>query len=157
MNKDTINNLIQVRKAVGYLGEKKEWWKSSFFESSSRDFLKYIFPKTNKGQSYFSTFPIRNKIDEVVGANYYHLFRLPSNFEEAIEKSFIPSDFQDIENESNAFNILEKIANDLSINQNSGPKNIGSIDHLNNETIQVFAAEYLSAFKNDYRAYPYLN
>lgn len=154
MNKKTIENLINVRNAVGYLGEKKDWWKSSFFESSSGDFLRYIFPKTNKDQSYFATFPIKNKIDEIVGANYYHLFRLPSSYEESIEKAYRG---HNLETESNALEVLEKYADDLLINQNAGPKNIGSVEHLNNETIQVFAAEYLSAFKNNYQVHPYLN
>ena len=105
-------------------------------------------------KSACSSISVRYFIDSKVGANYYHLFRLPMSIEELIKKKGEKSIKL---SEKEAINLLSNIANNLSVNNNSGPKNIGSIDNLDNDIIQVFAAEYLNAFNNDYTVHPYLN
>lgn len=157
MKKDFINQIIELRQAVAYLGEKKSWWNSKFYDNSSKDFLSYIFPKSRNTQYACSTVSSRDFIDNEVGANYYHLFRLPMLVEELINKNEIDRSFKLIESDEDALKVLEDRAGDLSIDGNSGPKNIGSVNVLNNDIIQVIAAEYFHAFKNDYKVHPYLN
>jgi HD-like signal output (HDOD) protein len=156
MKTDTIKNVIILRAAVSFLGEKKLWWDTKFHDSSSKDFLSYIFPKSKNTQFSCSNIATRNFIDNEVGANYYHLFRLPVSIEEHLHNHEKNTEVDKMESEAEAIQVLTHIANNLSINNNSGPKNIGSVDKIDNETIQVFAAEFLNAFKNDYKVYPYL-
>ncbi len=144
-----------MRQAVAYLGEKKAWWNTKFYDNSSKDFLSYIFPKSRNTQYSCSTISTRDFIDNQVGANYYHLFRLPMSVEELINKNEPNSKV--IGSEDEAMNILSGIAGNLSSDGNAGPKNIGSVDTLNKDSIQVLAAEYFHAFKSEYKVHPYLN
>ena len=50
MKSSLISNLILLRAAVLFLGEKKVWWNSKFYEPISKDFLTYIFPKSKNTQ-----------------------------------------------------------------------------------------------------------
>ena len=68
-------SITELRLIVAYLGEKKSWWNTMFFDSSSKDFLSYIFPKSKNTQFNCSIISTRDHIDNQVGANYYHLFR----------------------------------------------------------------------------------
>jgi len=157
MEKNLINNIIDLRAAVSFLGEKKAWWNSNFYESSSKDFLTYIFPKSKNTQFSCSNISTRNFIDKEVGANYFHLFRLTISMEELISSTEKKTTIIDIKSEENALKILTELAYNSSTDGNSGPKNIGSVDQMNIEILKVFAAEYLNAFKNDYKVHPYLN
>jgi len=149
--------ILQLRIAVAQLGEANNWWKSSFFTESSSTFLDYIFPKLNNSQVIGASDLIRQVIDHKVGAHYHHLFRLGINYEEQIHRKLLSSALKSYTKED-LLNILEEIAQGLIVGKSEGPKNVGAIQDLENEgTIQVIAAEYLSAFKNNYQVYPYLN
>lgn len=151
---DSILMAIQdLRKCVSYLGEKKYWWNSSFHDSISADFLLYIFPKTAKTIGHFPNFPARDFLDAQVGANHYHLFRFPVSLEEALTKS--KSELV-IQTEDDAIKLLKEVADGLSVDNNPGPKNIGTSDKVNTDLLQVFAAEYHAAFKNGFQVHPYL-
>tara|TARA_B110000902_G_C14242367_1_gene562924 strand:+ start:415 stop:888 length:474 start_codon:yes stop_codon:yes gene_type:complete len=157
MKIELIHNIIDLRAAVSFLGEKKTWWNSKFHDSSSKDFLTYIFPKSKNTQFSCSNISTRNFTDNEVGANYYHLFRLPMSVEELVnnnEKSMIINSIESVEN---ALQSLKELAANLSSDGKGGPKNIGSVDQMDNELLQVFAAEYLNAFENNYQVHPYLN
>ena len=149
--------ILKLRIAVAQLGEKNKWWKSAFFTESSSTFLDYIFPKLNNSQIIVSSDLIKHTIDQKVGAHYHHLFRLGINYEEQIHRKLISSKLKNYQTED-LLNILEEISQGLVVGKSEGPKNIGAIQDLENEgTIQVMAAEYLSAFKNNYQVHPYLN
>lgn len=154
VNDSILMEIQDLQKCVSYLGENKNWWNSSFHDSSSADFLSYIFPKTAKTKGQFSNFPARHFLDAQVGANHYHLFRFPVLLEEALTKS--KSELV-IQTEKEALNTLKEKAINLSSDGKGGPKNIGSIDQINEDLIQVFSVEYLTAFQNDYKVHPYLN
>jgi len=151
-----INNIIVLRAAISFLGEKKSWWNSNFHDSSSKDFLAYIFPKSKNTQFSCSNVSSRQFIDNEVGANYYHLFRLPMSVEELVNNNKNKT-ICFFEFEENAKKALKELAANLSADGKGGPKNIGTSDQLDNELLQVFAAEYLNAFENDYQVHPYLN
>jgi hypothetical protein len=157
MKSAIINDIIELRQAVAFLGEKKSWWTSKFHDSSSKEFLSYIFPKSKNTQFTCAVVATREYIDNQVGANYYHLFRLPMSFEELINKNEFKTNFKLIKSEEEALIVLGNLAGDLSSDGNSGPKNIGSVDMLSNDIIQVIATEYFHAFTNNYKVHPYLN
>lgn len=157
MKIELINNIINLRAAVSFLGEKKSWWNSKFHDSSSKDFLAYIFPKSENTQFSCSNVSSRHFTDNEVGANYYHLFRLPMSVEELVDNNEKSATIHSFESEENAKQSLKELATNLSSDGKGGPKNIGSSDQLDNELLQVFAAEYLHAFENDYQVHPYLN
>lgn len=151
-----IINIIELRSAVSYLGEKKSWWNSNFHNSSSEDFLSYIFPKSKNTQFLCSCVSARNYIDNEVGANNYHLFRLPITLEELIINETKLADINPYKSEEEAIHILQEKATSLVSDGKGGPKNIGSIDQINADLIQAFSVEYLSAFQNGYKVHPYL-
>ena len=157
MKTDLIQNIIDLRAAVSFLGEKKSWWSSNFHDASSKDFLTYIFPKSLNNQFSNSSIATRNHIDNEVGANYYHLFRLPLTFEELINDRIKVTILSSIQSEDEALQVLKEKALSLTSDGKGGPKNIGTVAEINEDIIQGFSSEYLSAFLNDYKVHPYLN
>lgn len=157
MNINVINDIIELRMAVSFLGERKNWWNSNFHDSSSMDFLGYIFPRSSNTHFLCSSISTRNRIDNEVGANYYHLFRMPLSVEELIINKAQIADIKLYSSEGEALQLLKENATNIDSDGKGGPKNIGSIDQINEDLIQVFSVEYLTAFQNDYKVYPYLN
>lgn len=154
---DITEQLLKLRISVAHLGETNKWWKSSFFKEDSNTFLDYIFPKLNNSKIISASNLVRQVIDQKVGAHYHHLFRLGINYEEQIHRKLLASELKDFNNDD-LLNILEGISQGLIVKKSEGPKNIGAIQDLESEgTVQILAAEYLSAFKNNYQVHPYLN
>jgi len=156
MNKHTEFKLAKLRIAVALLGEENSWWGTKFFKEESNAFLDYIFPRSKKAKQICSSDVVQKIVDQKVGANHYHLFRLSINHEEHIH-GLLKKDEIRIKNVDEAFKVLQEISEGLSVDQTPGPKNIGSLDQLDQNAIQAFAAEYLHAFMNNYQVYPYLN
>jgi hypothetical protein len=157
MNQSESEKIQELRAVVGFLMEDRKWWPSQFFESSSNDFLSYIFPKSINQKMDFFLEPIRHLVDVEVGANYYHLFRLPIQMEEKLfktAKSLVKP--HSLSHES-ALEYLKNLSEDLLIERHQGPINIGSTERIDSDLIQVFAAHYLAAFENEYKVHPYLN
>lgn len=89
--------------------------------------------------------------DENIKGNRIHLFRLPQNIEIMIDNIVIESHTDNIIDE------LTKLTSDIAVETNRGAFNIGSINELQSDyIIQVFAKQYLEAFKGGYKTYPYL-
>jgi hypothetical protein len=157
MNQSESEKIQELRAVVGFLMEDRKWWPSQFFESSSNDFLSYIFPKSINQKMDFYLDPVRHLVDAEVGANYYHLFRLPIQIEEKLFKTGKSQfNFQSLTHET-ALEYLKNLSEDLIIERHQGPINIVSTDKIDRDLIQVFASHYLSAFENDYKVHPYLN
>ena len=150
-------NIIQLRQAVGYLMEDSKWCSSEFFNSNANSILEYAFPRSKKSLVAFGTDAMRKVTDGEVGANYFHLFRLPIAHEEAIHNTLIDLSLNELNSRADALSRLRESAKGLSANKVSGPKNIGCADALGQDILEIFAAEYLTAFENDYEVYPYLN
>ena len=157
MKNNIVDDIIDLRAAVSFLGEKYSWWNSNFHDPSSKDFLAYIFPKSSNTQFICSCISTRNYIDNEVGANYYHLFRLPMTIEELISNRAKSTRIRSYDSKEEAVQVLREKALDLPTDQKEGPKYIGSVDNLNEDLIQVLSVEYLTAFQNDYKVHPYLN
>jgi hypothetical protein len=157
MKTDLIKSIIALRAAVSFLGEKKAWWNSEFHKASAEEFLKWVFPKLTNSQFSCSNIVTRNFTDNEVGANYYHLFRLPMSIEELINNTEKSMAIHSFESEEQALKSLKELSLDLATDRRDGPKNIGSADKMDGDLLQVFAAEYRYAFENDYKVHPYLN
>ena len=155
MKDGVLEQIKQVRIAVGFLIEKNSWWHTNFFAPTSKDFLSYIFPKSTNDYCGFHLEAMRYALDSEIGANYYHLFRLPVEIEEQLYKGSY--DLAVIESEEHALRILEDNSGGLNVEYNIGPVNIGAVSPLNKDIVQVISAQYYSAFKNDYKVHPYLN
>lgn len=157
MTKDNINNLLLTRVAVAIIGEAKGWWDTKFFNESSKAFLNFTFPRS-KNVQYASAFDaIKSIIDKKVGPNNFHLFRLSINYEEQLHNQLIKGDFDKYLEIDKAKGVLKEFANNLSVDATQGPKNIGSINEIDDNLIQAFAAEYLKADESSYEVHPYLN
>ena len=156
MKEKLLKQISQLRIAAGYMMEKQEWWNTKFFKNTTSSFLAYTFPKSIKNNTSFYLEPIRYLIDQEVGANYYHLYRLPVEIEEQLHKTNFSTDVS-IESEEAALEVLQQLSKGISIDDSQGPVNIGSSDRLNRDTIQTIAAHYHTAFTNNYKVHPYLN
>lgn len=152
-----LENIIKLRNAIGYMMEKENWWHSEFFSTSSNEFLEYVFPKSLDLNRSFYLDVFRNNIDQEVGANYYHFFRLPIQIEEKLFMINDSNNFEFKENEENALILIKNMSEGLVVNSKQGPVNIGSTEEIDNDLVKVFAAHYLSAFRNSYKVHPYLN
>src|SRR6056297_2005297 len=106
MKDEIFEQIKQIRLAVSFLIEKNNWWNTNFFASTSKDFLNYIFPKATNNNFEFHMEAMRYALDSEVGANYYHLFRLPVEIEEQLHKGNYDLDI--IESEEDALKILEE-------------------------------------------------
>ncbi|MCS5488901.1 BrxE family protein [Algoriphagus limi] len=157
MKEALLNKILELRTTVGFLMEETNWWNTQFFESTSNDFLGYIFPKSINQKKDFYLDLIRYLVDIEVGANYYHLFRLPVQVEEKLYKMSDSQEKVQPITYDKAILCLKSLSEDLSIEPHQGPINIGSSEAISSDIIQVLAAHYLSAFENDYKVHPYLN
>lgn len=156
MKEELLHKITKLRLAVGYMIEKQEWWSSTFFSTHANDYLGYIFPKSTKENAGFFLDSIKYSVDAEVGANYYHLFRLPIELEEQLHK--ITFDIKEsVYNDEKALHILEQLSDGLTVEANNGPINIGNSDQLNSDIVQAFATQYYFAFLNHHKVHPYLN
>lgn len=154
MELTTLDIIIRLRMIIARKGESEKWWPSSFFKDSSKTFIDFDFPKLKNADLILATDLIRNVMDAKVGNHKYHLFRLGVQYEEKIHQKLLT---EELRLEMN-LEALEQLSNSIAVNSNPGPKNIGSLQDLEIEgTLETMAAEYLSAFKNKYEVYPYLN
>ena len=157
MTKEVVNKLVLARIAVAVLGEENGWWNTKFFNESSKAFLNFTFPRS-KNMQYAAAFDaIKSIIDKKVGPNHFHLFRLSINYEEQIHNQLLKGAFDEYLAIDKARGLLDEFAKSLSVDVAQGPKNIGSINDIDDNLIQAFAAEYLQACDNNFETYPYLN
>ena len=159
-----IHDLLELRLLIGFLGERAQfgWWPTSFYEPSSRLFLEPVFSKTSRLTQYHGVMEAARRLhDEHLSVGSYHLFRLPEEFEQDIHTLMQSPDgeilakrsLQTKEDALKAMTVMSPNAAKLT----EGPKLIGGIDDIESpNAIQLFAAAYLSAFKQNVKTYPYL-
>lgn len=155
-----LNNLITIRLSVGYLGEKSNfnWWNSEFMSSASDSFISPIFNRTTQLAKYNGVKEAAAlKHDEYIGVGLvYHLFRLPEMLEQQLHEKVLEEKkrFNFTTNEE-ALAELEKLCDGIN-EKGEGPVYVGTIEELKVEkTMQKLAALYYSAFKSEFRVYPY--
>ncbi|CAM3871454.1 BrxE family protein [Bordetella tumulicola] len=160
-----LTELLQVRLAVGFLGERAQyaWWSTAFYETSSRLFLEPVFSRTSRLAQYHAVLEAAKRLhDEHLHAGSYHLFRLPEEIEQdlhAIMQSSIGEELalQTQQSQETALDRLKSLAITNSSEFSEGPTKVGHIRDLNsNTTLKAIAAAYLSAFTRNVKTYPYL-
>lgn len=163
MQREISLQMIQLRYAVGFLGEKNQfaWWTSSFLNANTKKMLEFTFPKTAVLAQYQAASAAAAKVhDKAIGIGQsFHLFRLP----EFIEKMLIGvlntldnSEIQTIyETKESALRVLEELSGKSSL-VGEGPINIGKVTGSQWElSVTSLASAYLNAFNEDKKAFPY--
>lgn len=163
MDEPRLFQLLQLRLAVGFLGEKQHygWWQTAFFEDTSRQFLEPVFIKSTRQAQYHGVLEAARRVhDEHLSSGSFHLFRLPEEIEQDLfsiarsrastdAASFIPND------KEQALSTLQSFPAGGS-GPAQGPTLLGNISELGRpETVGVMARTYFSAFTSSSRVYPY--
>lgn len=147
-----INKIALLRKLVLIGFEEKNWYNQKVLTNSSDSFLGYILPKTKIKASLNLAIKIACiDHDQNIKGNRIHLFRLPQNIEILLDTLDLDIKVENIIDE------LTIIASGIAVETEKGAFNIGAVNELKSEyIIQVFAKQYLEAFKGGYKTYPYL-
>jgi hypothetical protein len=160
---EAINKFIQLRLAVGYLGQRKlsGWWDCDLLDATGLRFLETVFPRTARAAALRSTAEAACLIhDKALGrVGNYHLFRLPPALEDRLENCIDEMDWAEsgkqIESREVAMTVLRRFA-DAVVKAPAGPVQIGVERRILTPTaIHEMAAHYLSAFQDGIRCFPY--
>jgi hypothetical protein len=163
MDHSLITSYARLRLLVGYLGEKKQadWWSTAFFEKYSQAFLEPVFPRTHRLSQYNGVRQAACRLhDKFVGVgNAFHLFRLPEEIEQDLQKAVLATSeewFQGLSDQDTARKALLELAG-AGIKVVEGPQVIGSAsDIYRDECVQTFAQKYFGAFEQQVCCFPYL-
>jgi hypothetical protein len=160
---DIIKQLLQLRLAVGFLGQKGQggWWGCNFLDSTGLRFLEMTFPRTAHLAALRSTTEAACIThDKALGrVGNFHLFRLPPAMEDQLEHISEtldwPEQFKLLESSDTALLFLKTTA-DALIHAPEGPVQVGVERRiLTSTSVQEFAAHYHSAFADGKHCYPY--
>jgi len=166
MNEANLRRLLELRLAVGYLGERAQfaWWSTAFFEAASKQFLEPVFAKTAFGAQYHGVVEAARRVhDERLSVGSFHLFRLPEELEqdlfaelkrvaEAAVTSLAPSSKEE------AFETLRDVSGPPDGEHTEGPILVGGMHQLfEREAISKIAGSYLHAFMTGTKAFPYFD
>ena len=157
----SINQLIQLRAYIGFLGEKDQynWWPSSFYSATSAAFLSPVFSRTQNLARLSGVARAASRVhDEFIGVGaVYHLFRLPERLEQRIVTSIQqePDAIKAPADKDEAL-IWLKGHSDVAPSPAIGPVHVGNVEQLQNGTSwRVALGYYLAAFDTGERSYPY--
>lgn len=163
-NKATIiESLNRLRALVGYLGEKGQfgWWDTSFLNRTGLQFLEINFPRTAFAAGCKGVMEAAKRLhDERIGkGGVYHLFRLPTGFEEDLHHALLSADssayLAQIESSETAMEELRSMVAD-TVGAPEGPVQIGTMrGALRPGAIQEIAVHYYDAFRNRKMCFPY--
>lgn len=158
-----IDQIITLRLAVGYLGQRKQtgWWDCDFLDATGIRFLEATFPRTAWAAALRSTTEAACIVhDQALGrVGNFHLFRLPPALEDQLEHALEKVDWiaarKQVESRDASMDELKHIA-DAVIKAPIGPVQVGTAQRILTPTsIQELAAHYYSAFKEGNRCFPY--
>jgi hypothetical protein len=160
---EIIQQLVQLRLLVGYLGEHKQsgWWDCDFLGPTGLRFLGTVFPRTFQAAALRSTTEAACLIhDKALGrVGNYHLFRFPPALEDRLEHCIEKLDWSDLgkkfESRDAAMIILKKMANAV-VKAPAGPVQVGLARRILTSTaVNELAAHYHSGFEDEIRCFPY--
>jgi len=158
------STIVKLRVLVGFLGEKSQssWWSSDFLSSNSIAFLAPTFPRSVFLAQYNGVTAAASKVhDELIGVGQtIHLFRLPIELEQSCQdaannQELVEELQKTLTDRDSVMTRLEAIAIP-STEIHTGPVLVvqGSEDLQNN--LKKAAGIYLSAFRGQSKAFPYL-
>lgn len=154
MKESYLPILLQMRMLVGFLGERAQcaWWPTAFYEASSKLFLEPVFSKTFRLAQYHGVLEAARRLhDEHLSVGSYHLFRMPEEVEQDLNK-IMQSNMGDelasklLQSKEAAMDALMCLAETRGTSS-EGPTVVGSIKNLDSiDILKAIAAAYLSAF-----------
>jgi len=160
---DTLLQMIQLRLAVGYLGQRNQgnWWDCGFLDTTGLRFLETTFPRTAKQAALRSTTEAACGVhDKALGRiGSFHLFRLPPALEDQLDHLSESLDWSEqygnVESSETALSLLKQLA-DALIKAPEGPVQVGVENRILTATsIRELAAHYYSAFHDGIHCFPY--
>lgn len=163
MKNKTLENLLAMRLAVGYLGERERygWWPTAFFEASSDAFLAPVFTKTSRLAKYHGVLEAARCLhDEHLSVGCFHLFRLPEETEQDLYELLRSESGKDFlgdvtESERAATDALARLSSP-SAEVSPGPLEIGKVRDADlTIAIGKVAAAYSASLAGGFRTYPY--
>lgn len=155
-----LSEIIQLRRIVGFLGEKEQfgWWQSSFYSPVSTAFLYPIFTRTQSLAQLNGVARAAALVhDEFIGVGaVYHLFRLPEGMEQRIVREMQTRHAPEAPlAQAEALAWLREQAGETPV-ATIGPVRIGRIADLRDPASWAkVAALYLYVFESGERIYPY--
>jgi len=167
MDKNMLNEIVELRICVGFLGELNQgyWWPSSFFSGSSKAFLSPVFGKTLFSAQYYGTKEAATRVHDQhigIGKDVFHLFRLPEMVEielhGLLENPEIAGSVQLIvANRDEAEQFLREYAEGLDSSE-VGPVRVGGATEISKrEAWRTSAGYYSKAFQSGTRIFPYFS
>jgi len=160
-----IEDLINIRTIVGFLGEKPQfgWWDTNFLSETGLKYLNITFPRTAFSAGVNSVAEAARKLhDSRIGkGRVYHLFRMPEFVEQRIHirlQDFDPYTLLTLFKDKNT--ALEKLRSmtDSSLEASEGPIQIGNWKNLFQLSyLKKVAKHYSYAFGKGIQIFPYFS
>ena len=164
---DHIYDLLLLRTLVAALGERAtpQWWRTQFLTDVGLRTLTRVFPRTASAAALNSVvIAARVDHDKRIGiGRRYHLFRLPSNTEQAMAMQLTTPAFSmrmiDIVSRGRD-DLIRQIA-EMAHGRNEvaadGPVRVGATANIHRDGIERLAAEYQRSLETNRRAFPYFD
>lgn len=157
-----IKQLIELRQTVFWLGTHHNWWTSDADLSLRREYLTYVFPKTQLLADYILLTEVARRVhDQALGPGNYHLFRLSVDLERAIHETFRQSAEHLAIKDTTPGLLDQQLARHTGgqlTDPATGPVLLGGIQDIDDDTTRaVLAKQYKIAFATGQRVFPYLN
>jgi hypothetical protein len=165
MKKKVLQDILTLRICIGYLGEadRYSWWSCSFFSKTSSAFLSPVFSKTSFTSQYYGVREAAAIVHDEhigIGKGVFHLFRLPETHEIEMHRLLDnPETKADVRDLINSKELTETFLAEFGQSNGEktvGPIKIGKTDKiLTANTWEKVAGQYLSAFQNGNKTFPY--
>ena len=165
---EQVEAIARLRLLVAVLGGAghAKWWRTEFLTPAGLRFLERLYPRTSPLAALRATGVAARRIhDSSIGrGGVYHLFRLPEPlemelqalagsglFDEAV-RELVPSlDSRDV-----LLAQFDALSPELPESE-PGPQRIGTVRDLRRDSLMGrWAGAYVHAFRNGYRAFPYV-
>lgn len=156
-------DITTLRALVGFLGESPQnaWWDTNFLSKTGLQFLEISFPRTAFAAGCISASEAAKRLhDERIGkGGVFHLFRLPSAFEERVHRHLLNSQPAEllaaIETKETALSKIEELA-ESGGGTSEGPVHLGDAEEiLTSHAVSEMAMHYLDAFSKGVMTFPY--
>jgi len=163
VNVSIIEQLIQLRALVGFLGEKDQcrWWDTSFLGPTGQKYLSINFPRSAVAAGVNAvTEAARRLHDSRIGkGGVYHLFRMPAATEEKLHRQLLEAPpesilpcFTDKENSLQKLKVLFE----SGVSAPEGPVQVGTEKRiLSSFAVEEIAKHYHDAFATGKQTFPY--
>jgi hypothetical protein len=163
VNVDIIEQFIQLRAAVGFLGEKDQfrWWDTAFLGPTGQKYLAINFPRSALAAGMNAVTAAAKRLhDSRIGkGGVYHLFRMPVAIEEKLHRQLLealPDSISPfLQSKEGALQKL-KLMFESGVSASEGPVQVGTEKKiLSNFAVEEMAKHYYDAFATGKQTFPY--